>query len=47
MYLFNKINSQLEREGKGKAILFCGPSNRSVDLVAGELIIHFLQCLGA
>lgn len=35
VYLFNKINQQLSREGKGKkTILFCGPSNKSVDHVA-------------
>ncbi|PVD23127.1 hypothetical protein C0Q70_16390 [Pomacea canaliculata] len=36
VYLFNKINQQLAREGKGKkkTILFCGPSNKSVDHVA-------------
>nr|KAG5696344.1 hypothetical protein BaRGS_028339 [Batillaria attramentaria] len=34
VYLFCKINRQLE-EGKGKkTVLFCGPSNKSVDLVA-------------
>ncbi|XP_053394362.1 helicase with zinc finger domain 2-like isoform X2 [Mercenaria mercenaria] len=35
MYLFDKINYQLSREGHArKQVLFCGPSNRSVDLVA-------------
>ncbi|KAK7490446.1 hypothetical protein BaRGS_00018232 [Batillaria attramentaria] len=35
VYLFCKINRQLEAEGKGKkTVLFCGPSNKSVDLVA-------------
>ncbi|KAH3699068.1 hypothetical protein DPMN_074022 [Dreissena polymorpha] len=35
MYLFDKINRILHREGKpSKQVLFCGPSNKSVDLVA-------------
>nr|KAG5702195.1 hypothetical protein BaRGS_033907 [Batillaria attramentaria] len=39
VYLFCKINRQLEKEGKGKkTVLFCGPSNKSVDLVARYLI---------
>ncbi|KAK7482666.1 hypothetical protein BaRGS_00026075 [Batillaria attramentaria] len=38
VYLFCKINRQLEKEGKGKkTVLFCGPSNKSVDLVAKVL----------
>ncbi|XP_070195168.1 3'-5' exoribonuclease HELZ2-like isoform X1 [Littorina saxatilis] len=38
VYLFSKINRQLEAEGKGKkTVLYCGPSNKSVDLVAREL----------
>ena len=37
VYLFCKINRQLEAEGKGKkTVLYCGPSNKSVDLVASE-----------
>ncbi|WAR23841.1 HELZ2-like protein, partial [Mya arenaria] len=35
MYLFDKINNILHKEGKPKKqVLFCGPSNKSVDLVA-------------
>ncbi|XP_070195199.1 3'-5' exoribonuclease HELZ2-like isoform X2 [Littorina saxatilis] len=38
VYLFSKINRQLEAAGKGKkTVLYCGPSNKSVDLVAREL----------
>ncbi|KAL8586098.1 hypothetical protein ACOMHN_065061 [Nucella lapillus] len=38
VYLFTKINRQLEADGKGKkTVLYCGPSNKSVDLVAREL----------
>ena len=37
VYLFCKINRQLEAEGKGKkTVLYCGPSNKSVDLVASK-----------
>ncbi|KAK7490454.1 hypothetical protein BaRGS_00018240, partial [Batillaria attramentaria] len=42
VYLFCKINRQLEKEGKGeKIMLFCGPSNKSVDVVAKLLIKNF------
>ncbi|XP_052774255.1 helicase with zinc finger domain 2-like isoform X2 [Mya arenaria] len=35
MYLFDKINNISHKEGKPKKqVLFCGPSNKSVDLVA-------------
>ncbi|XP_062574957.1 helicase with zinc finger domain 2-like isoform X1 [Saccostrea cucullata] len=35
IYLFVKINDILEQEGGGhKQVVFCGPSNKSVDLVA-------------
>ena len=35
LYLFNQINKNLHREGSDrKQVLFCGPSNKSVDLVA-------------
>ena len=37
VYLFCKINRQLQAEGKGKkTVLYCVPSNKSVDLVASE-----------
>ena len=37
VYLFCKINRQLQAEGKGKkTVLYCGPSNKSVDLVASK-----------
>ncbi|XP_025110061.1 LOW QUALITY PROTEIN: helicase with zinc finger domain 2-like [Pomacea canaliculata] len=42
IYLFTKINRKLLSEGKGKkVILFCGPSNKSVDLVARLLKLKF------
>ena len=42
VYLFCKINRQLQAEGKGKkTVLYCGPSNKSVDLVASK----FVYCL--
>ncbi|XP_076463379.1 3'-5' exoribonuclease HELZ2-like isoform X2 [Babylonia areolata] len=38
VFLFCKVNRQLQAEGKGKkTVLYCGPSNKSVDLVAREL----------
>ncbi|CAC5394770.1 unnamed protein product [Mytilus coruscus] len=38
IYLFNNINKDLERLGQGKKhIVFCGPSNKSVDVVAVRL----------
>ncbi|XP_076440863.1 3'-5' exoribonuclease HELZ2-like [Babylonia areolata] len=38
VYHFCAINRQLEAEGKGKkTVMYCGPSNKSVDLVAREL----------
>ena len=37
VYLFTKINRQLAARGKGmRTVLFCGPSNKAVDLVASE-----------
>jgi hypothetical protein len=36
IYLFDKINEKIRRMGKPrKQVLFCGPSNKSVDLIAG------------
>ncbi|XP_046567929.1 LOW QUALITY PROTEIN: helicase with zinc finger domain 2-like [Haliotis rubra] len=37
VYLFNKINRTNSDEGK-RQVLYCGPSNKSVDLVAGYMI---------
>lgn len=35
VYLFNKLNKLYEeKNGKRRRIIFCGPSNKSVDLVA-------------
>lgn len=37
IYLFDNINKELERKGGDKKhIVFCGPSNKSVDVVAGK-----------
>ena len=39
--LFNKINELQHKNGKQKKqVLFCGPSNRSVDLVAGKCLLY-------
>ncbi|XP_067677519.1 3'-5' exoribonuclease HELZ2-like [Haliotis asinina] len=41
VYLFNKINKEMHSKGydtEQKQILFCGPSNKSVDLVAKYLM---------
>ncbi|XP_071119501.1 3'-5' exoribonuclease HELZ2-like isoform X2 [Haliotis cracherodii] len=41
VFLFVKINKQMWREGEDperKQVLFCGPSNKSVDLVARSLL---------
>ncbi|CAC5367079.1 unnamed protein product [Mytilus coruscus] len=35
VYLFNKLNKlSQEKDGKRRRVIFCGPSNKSVDLVA-------------
>ena len=42
LYLFNEINKIWYREGnEQKQVLFCGPSNKSVDLVASMSILLF------
>lgn len=42
LYLFDQINEKLSKEGKPrKQVLFCGPSNKSVDLVASEYFIQY------
>ncbi|XP_053394348.1 helicase with zinc finger domain 2-like [Mercenaria mercenaria] len=54
IYLFDKINDVLHKEGKQrKQVLFCGPSNKSVDLVAvwmlnrmGNLRPNFVRVYG-
>ena len=39
VYLFNKINLQWQELGnEKKQIIFCGPSNKSVDLVASKFV---------
>ena len=40
--LFNDINRKIEENGGGNSqIIYCGPSNKSVDLVASELKFKF------
>lgn len=37
VYLFDKINSRMQEEGHAKMqLVFCGPNNKSVDLVASK-----------
>ena len=36
-YFFNKMNKKLPPMGKGQPqVLYCGPSNKSVDVIAGK-----------
>ncbi|XP_052254570.1 helicase with zinc finger domain 2-like [Dreissena polymorpha] len=45
MYLFDKINRIQHKEGKpSKQVLFCGPSNKSVDLVARWMLERMGTC---
>ena len=40
LYYFNEINKRSHRDGnERKQVLFCGPSNKSVDLVASMLVL--------
>ena len=37
-YFFSKMNKKLPPMGKGQPqVLYCGPSNKSVDVIAGKL----------
>lgn len=37
VYIFDRINSRLQTEGHAKKqLVFCGPNNKSVDLVASK-----------
>ena len=37
VYLFNKINTTMREQGYARLqLVFCGPNNKSVDLVASE-----------
>lgn len=40
IYIFNEFNRLLREQTKGdrKQIVFCGPSNKSVDLVASKYV---------
>lgn len=41
VYLFDKINSRMQEEGHAKMqLVFCGPNNKSVDLVASKCFPH-------
>jgi hypothetical protein len=40
VYLFDKINSKMQEEGYERMhVVFCGPNNKSVDLVARKCFI--------
>ena len=41
IHLFRKINIKIH--GSEKQIIFCGPSNKSVDLVASTIFCDFQQ----
>lgn len=37
VYIFNEINKRMQTEGHDKKqLVFCGPNNKSVDLVASK-----------
>lgn len=36
VYIFNEINKRMQTEGHDKQLVFCGPNNKSVDLVASK-----------
>ncbi|XP_060080727.1 helicase with zinc finger domain 2-like [Ylistrum balloti] len=46
IYLFHQLNKMAEARGEDRRqILFCGPSNKSVDLVARWMKEKFMYCL--
>lgn len=54
MYCFFELNSKNPRkcddpkdENKKQVILYCGPSNKSVDVVAGKLLYFSAEILAA
>ena len=36
--MFAKLNGRLKHEGKGKCVVYCGPSNKAVDVVHGQFL---------
>lgn len=41
VYIFNEINNRMQTEGRDKKqLVFCGPNNKSVDLVASKFFSH-------
>lgn len=44
VYLFMEINKQLRQNGgEHKQVVFCGPSNKSVDLVARRFYSPYIE----
>ena len=41
-FIFAKLNGRLKHEGKGKCVVYCGPSNKAVDVVHGQF--YHLLC---
>ncbi|XP_033739216.1 LOW QUALITY PROTEIN: helicase with zinc finger domain 2-like [Pecten maximus] len=44
IYLFHQLNKMTEETGERRQILYCGPSNKSVDLVAKWMKEKFMNC---
>ncbi|XP_069126954.1 3'-5' exoribonuclease HELZ2-like [Argopecten irradians] len=44
IYLFHQLNKMTEATGERRQILYCGPSNKSVDLVARWMKEKFMNC---
>lgn len=41
VYIFNEINNRMQTKGHDKKqLVFCGPNNKSVDLVASKFFSH-------
>lgn len=41
VYIFNEINKRMQTEGHDKKqLVFCGPNNKSVDLVASKFFFY-------
>ena len=36
--MFAKLNGRLKHRGKGKCLVYCGPSNKAVDVVHGQFL---------
>jgi hypothetical protein len=50
-YLFSLVNKKLgdfsggKRKAKLAQVLYCGPSNKSVDVVAGKTFVRYRRCV--